>query len=62
MLPVKIWEHLKTHFIKHDFLKIFQLSMPQGLFYELDIYDGSNFIHLSYDGKGVLYDKGAFKY
>lgn len=59
-LPVKIWEHLKINFIKPDFLKIIQLNLPQGQFYELDIYDGSNFIHLYYDRKGVLHNKGAF--
>lgn len=60
MLPVKIWEHLKIHFKKPDFLRIIQLNMPQGLFYELDIYDGTRFIHLYYDGKGVLHNRGVF--
>lgn len=59
LLPVKIWEHLKVNFIKPDFLKIVQLNMPQGKFYELDIYDGSNFVHFFYDGKGVLQNKGT---
>ncbi|MCG2461239.1 PepSY-like domain-containing protein [Flavobacteriaceae bacterium F89] len=58
MLPTKIWAHLKEHFVKPDFLKIIQLSMPQGQFYELDIYEGTHYIHLYYDGKGNLYDQG----